>query len=55
MYKQEYIKSRKGNECKQVNCERYENYINWKCGRPSNSFCMECKHAHVTQYKAKAK
>lgn len=44
-------KQRTGKECTKVQCERYKDYVEWRCGNSSLNFCMECKHAHVSQYK----
>lgn len=52
-YSSYYPKHRKGDECKKVNCARYEDYKAWKCGTNSLDFCMNCKNAHVSQYKRK--
>lgn len=46
-----YPKQRSGKECKKVNCIRYESYIRWQCGDTNLTFCMECKNAHISQYK----
>ena len=50
-YSQFYPKSQTGKECKKVECERYKDYSAWKLGSDSLKFCMECKHAHTSQYK----
>ncbi len=50
-YAKFYPKKRKGDECKRTECERYESYKKWSCGDSKLSFCMECKHAHISQYK----
>lgn len=49
------MKARTGKECKKTNCERYESYIKWNVGVGDNNlvFCMNCKNAHVSQYKSK--
>lgn len=44
------MKYRSKNQCKKENCKRYKNYINWSCGDPNLNYCMNCKHAHVSQY-----
>jgi hypothetical protein len=46
-------KHRTGRECKKVNCSRHESYLKWNCGDNNLDFCMKCKNAHVSQYKAK--
>ena len=48
-----YPKLRTGKECKKTDCDRHKNYVAWQCGTSSLGFCMECKHAHVSQYKRK--
>jgi hypothetical protein len=48
-----YPKGRTGKECKKINCARYESYEKWNWGDSSLNFCIECKNAHVSQYKAK--
>ena len=48
-----YPKSRTGKECKKTDCDRHKNYVEWQCGTLSLNFCVECKHAHVSQYKRK--
>ena len=48
-----FPKPRTGRDCKKTNCKRYESYIEWSCGNPDLNFCMECKHAHVSQYEKK--
>jgi len=50
-----YPKQRTGKECKKTECERYEDYKAWQCGTMSLSFCMNCKNAHVSQFKKKQK
>ena len=47
-----YPKPRTGRECKKTGCARHSEYLaweNWKHGQLS--FCMNCKYAHVSQYK----
>lgn len=51
--KNPYPKDRTGKECKKTDCDRHENYVAWKCGTSSLQFCMNCKHAHLSQYKRK--
>ena len=46
-----YPKGRTGKECKKINCSRFKDYLAWDAGKNSLSFCMECKHAYVSQYK----
>jgi len=46
-----YPKPRTGKECTKTDCERYESYKAWNCGDSRLKFCMECKHAHVSQFK----
>ena len=46
-----YPKQRSGKECKKTDCERHKDYLEWRPGTPSLKFCMECKNAHVSQYK----
>lgn len=48
----EMAKSRTGKECKKTNCKRHKDYLEWTCGNSVLSFCMNCKNAHVSQYKA---
>jgi hypothetical protein len=47
------MKKRTGKECKKINCKNYKYYSNWgnSMGCSSLRECMECKHAHVSQYK----
>lgn len=52
-YDEFYPKQRTGKECKKTDCARYKNFVAWQCGTSSLNFCMECKHAHVSQYKRK--
>jgi hypothetical protein len=53
-FNQFYPKQRTGKECKKTGCERYDAYVAWKPGTTGLDFCMNCKHAHVSQYKSKA-
>ena len=46
----QYPKGRTGKECTQVNCIRYDIYKQWKVGTSGLNFCMNCKHAHVSQH-----
>jgi len=46
-----YPKQRTGKECTKIACTRHKDYLAWNCGNSSLKFCMECKHAHVSQYK----
>lgn len=48
-----YPKLRTGEECKKTDCARHKNYVACSVGTSSLSFCMECKHAHISQYKRK--
>lgn len=50
-YSQFHPKPRTGKECKKVACERHSDYLSWKLGSHNLGFCMECKYAHVSQYK----
>lgn len=53
LYAQFHPKPRKGDECKKVECARYDDYKAWQCGSASLKFCMNCKNAHLSQYKKK--
>jgi len=47
------MKNRTGQECKKINCVYHVTYVNW-AKNLGNSFlenCMNCRHAHVSQYK----
>jgi len=44
-------KQRTGKECKKTDCDRHKNYVAWQCGTYTLEFCMNCKHAHISQYK----
>ena len=46
-------KQRSDNQCEKTSCDRYEAYKAWQCGTHSLNFCMNCKHAHVSQFKKK--
>ena len=48
-----YPKERTGKECKKTDCARYEAYKAWNCGDGELSFCMNCKNAHISQFKKK--
>ena len=50
-YSKFHPKPRTGKECKKVECERHADYLAWNCGNSNLKFCMECKHAQVSQYK----
>ena len=50
-YSQFHPNSRNGKECKKVECERHKDYLTWNHGSNNLKFCMECKHAHTSQYK----
>jgi hypothetical protein len=53
LYNQSHPKQRTGKECKKVKCVRHKDYLAWNCGNSNLKFCMECKHAQVSQYKSK--
>jgi len=46
------MKLRTGKECKKVNCAFYITYYNWSknLGNSVLQNCVNCKHAHVSQY-----
>ena len=46
------MKSRTGKECRKVNCVNHVTYVNWARNLGSSPLmnCMNCKHAHVSQY-----
>ena len=46
-----YPKQRTGKECKKTDCDRHKDYVAWSCGNSALEFCMNCKHAHISQYK----
>jgi len=48
-----YPKQRTGKECNKTDCERHDAYKAWQCGTGSLNFCMNCKYAHVSQFKKK--
>lgn len=52
-YNQYYPKQRTGKECKQKSCARHLDYWTWDLGSENLKFCMNCRHAHVSQYKRK--
>ena len=52
-YSKYYPNPRTGRDCKKTECERHKDYLAWECGNSNLNFCMECKHAHVSQYKRK--
>lgn len=54
-YSTHHPKPRKYDTCKKVDCVRYEAYERWSLGDQSLRFCLQCKHASVSQYKRKAK
>ena len=54
-YSKYYPKPRTGKECKKIECARHEDYLAWNPGNSNLKFCMECKHAHVSQYKSSKK
>ncbi len=47
------MKNRTGKECKKINCVLYVTYVNWtkNLGNSVLENCMNCKHAHVSQYR----
>jgi hypothetical protein len=47
------MKKRTGKECHKINCKNYITYVNWakNLGNSILLECMECKNAHVSQYK----
>jgi hypothetical protein len=51
------MKSRTGKECKKINCVCHVAYVNWakNLGNPVLANCMNCRHAHVSQYKNESK
>lgn len=55
IYAQFYPKPRTGEECKKVDCERHNAYMTWSLGNRNLNFCINCKNAHISQYKRKAK
>jgi len=50
-YSQYHPKPRTGKECKKTECERHKDYLAWNLGNSNLKFCMECRHAQVSQYK----
>ena len=50
-YGKNHPKPRTGRDCKKTECERHKDYLAWNCGNSNLNFCMNCKHAHVSQYK----
>lgn len=50
-YGKNHPKPRTGRDCKKTECERHKDYLAWTCGNSNLTFCMNCKHAHVSQYK----
>lgn len=44
------MKQRTGRECKKTNCTRHKDYLGWRYSNTDLQYCMECKHAHVSQY-----
>lgn len=48
-----YLKQRTGKECTKMDCDRHENYVARQYGTSDLEFCMNCKHAHISQYKRK--
>jgi len=53
-YDKFYPKPRTGKECKKTDCDRHKDYVAWNPGNRSLDFCMNCKNAHVSQYKRKS-
>ena len=49
-YSMYHPKQRTGKECKKNECTRHKDYLAWNCGNNNLKFCMECKHAHISQY-----
>jgi hypothetical protein len=47
------MKLRTGKECGRINCINYNSYSHWASHLGSGRLkeCMNCKHAHVSQYK----
>jgi hypothetical protein len=54
-YDKFYPKTRTGKECRKTDCDRHNDYVAWRCGTGGSSldYCMNCKNAHVSQYKRK--
>jgi len=46
------MKARTGKECKKVSCKNFVCYSNWanSLSAAELKVCMNCKHAHVSQY-----
>ena len=46
------MKQRTGKECTKTNCVNYKYYSNWTHNLSNRvlEICMNCKHAHVSQY-----
>jgi hypothetical protein len=51
------MKNRTGKECKKLNCVWHVTYVNWakNLGNSALVNCMNCKYAHVSQYKNESK
>ncbi len=47
------MKVRTGGECKKTKCKSFKYYSNWfsYLGSQALRECMDCKHAHVSQYR----
>ena len=47
------MKERTGKECKKIKCAYWIMYVNWSknLGNSSLQICMNCKNAHVSQYR----
>ena len=54
-YSKFYPKPRTGKECKKKECDRHAEYVAWSMGNSALNFCVNCKNAHVSQYKPKDK
>jgi hypothetical protein len=47
------MKARTGKECKKVECLNHDYYLHWfrHLGSSALGECINCKHAHVSQYR----
>ena len=54
-YYKYHPKPRRKDTCKKVNCARYESYKKWDSQDGQIRFCIECKHASVSQFISKKK
>lgn len=52
-YAQFHPKQRTGKECGKTECERHSDYVRWSPGTANLEFCMNCKHANISQFKRK--